>query len=94
MALAPADVAARLRSSVGLEERPGLLVRGVVDGSPGAEAGLRQGDLLVRAADRDLATPDDLFAVLATVQPGGQLAIGVVRGAEEHDVTVTFPAAD
>ena len=53
---------------------------------------LREGDLLVRAGDRDLAVPDDLFAVLATVQPGGELTIGVVRGAEALDVTVTFPA--
>ncbi len=92
VALAPADVATRLRRSVGLGERAGLLVRGVVDGSPGAEADLRQGDLLVRAGDRDLAVPDDLFAVLATVEPGGQLTLGIVRGAEELDVTVTFPA--
>ena len=54
--------------SVGLDERAGLLVRGVVDGSPAAAAGIREGDLLVRAGDRDLARPDDLFAVLAGVE--------------------------
>ena len=48
VALAPADVAARLRKSVGLDERAGLLVRGVVDDSPAAAAGIREGDLLVR----------------------------------------------
>ena len=57
VALAPADVAARLRRSVGLGERDGLLVRGVVDGSPAAAAGIREGDLLVRAGDRDLRRP-------------------------------------
>ena len=92
VALAPADLAARLRRSVGLDEREGLLVRSVVDGSPAAAAGLREGDLLVRAGDRDLKVPDDLFAVLAAIQPGGELTISVVRGAEALDVTVTFPA--
>ena len=70
VALAPPHVAARLRRSVGLPERDGLLVRGVVDDSPAAAAGIREGDLLVRAGDRDLVTTDDLFAVLAEVAPG------------------------
>jgi serine protease Do len=90
VALAPPHLAARLRRSVGLEARDGLLVRGVVDDSPAAAAGIKEGDLLVRAGDRELRNADDLFAVLATVDTGGQLAIGVVRGAEELTVTVTF----
>lgn len=94
VALAPAEVAARLRRSVGLDERAGLLVRGVVEGSPAEAAGIGEGDLLVRAGDRDLTAPDDLFAVLATVQPGGELVVSVVRGSAAADVTVTFPAAD
>ena len=90
VALAPADVAARLRRSVGLDERAGLLVRGVVDDSPAATAGIKEGDLLVRAGDRELATPDDLFGALGGVEAGGQLAVALVRGAEELTVTVTF----
>jgi serine protease Do len=90
VALAPSHLAARLRRSVGLDARDGLLVRGVVDDSPAAAAGIKEGDLLVKAGDRELATPDDLFTVLATVDSGGQLVIGLVRGAEELTVTVTF----
>jgi S1-C subfamily serine protease len=90
VALAPPEVAARLRRSVGLDERDGLLVRGVVDGSAAAAAGIREGDLLTKAGDHDLRLPEDLFAVLADVAPGGQLTIALVRGAEESTVTVTF----
>ena len=43
VALAPTDVAARLRRSVGLDERDGLLVRSVVDDSPAAAAGHPRG---------------------------------------------------
>ena len=35
----------RLRRSVGLPERDGVLVRGVEDGSPAAAAGIESGDL-------------------------------------------------
>jgi serine protease Do len=90
VALAPQHVAARLRRSVGLDERDGLLVRGVVDDSPAANAGVKEGDLLVRAGDRELKTLDDLFTALAGVEAGGQLQLGLVRGVEELNVTVTF----
>ena len=92
VALADPHVASRLRQAVGLPERDGLLVRGVVDDSPASAAGIQTGDLLVRAGDRDLAAPDDLFAVLATVDPGSELTINLVRGADELTVTATFPA--
>jgi S1-C subfamily serine protease len=90
VALAPQHVAAQLRRSVGLDERDGLLVRGVVDDSPAANAGVKEGDLLVRAGEQDLKTLDDLFTALAGVETGAQLQLGLVRGVEELTVTVTF----
>jgi serine protease Do len=86
VALAPARVARRMRAAVGLPERDGLLVRGVVDGSPAARAALERGDLLVRAGDRPLATMDDLFEALDGA--GDKLALGVVRGAEERELEI------
>ena len=53
IAVAPAHVARRLRRSVGLADRDGILVRGVEDGSPAAGAGIREGDLIVRVAGSD-----------------------------------------
>ena len=75
-----------MRGAVGLPERDGLLVRGVVDGSPAARAALERGDLLVRAGDRPLASMDDLFDALD--QAGGTLALGVVRGTEERELEI------
>jgi serine protease Do len=94
VALAPPHVAAKLRRAVGLPDRDGLLVRGVVEASPAAGAGITEGDLLVRAGDRELASVDDLFAALAGVTPGSELAITLLRGTEELTVTATWPAAD
>ena len=47
VAVAPSHVARRLRRSVGLPERDGLLVRDVEEGSPAARAGIVDGDLIV-----------------------------------------------
>lgn len=84
--LAPSHVARGLRRAVGLPEREGLLVREVEEGSPAANAGIVEGDLIVEAAGRTIATADDLFDALAT---SGDLSIGLVRGADELSVTVS-----
>jgi len=86
IAVAPAAIARRLRASVGLTERDGLLVRGVEDGSPAARAGIREGDLLIEAAGRSLADPDTLPEILATA--GLPIELKIVRGDEERTVSV------
>ncbi len=86
VAVAPAHVARRLRRSVGLPERDGLLVRGVEDGSPAARAGIQEGDLLVEAAGRSVSSPDDLFEALSTA--GDSFEVKVIRGTEERTVAI------
>jgi serine protease Do len=86
VALAPPRIARRMRAAVGLPDRDGLLVRGVVEGSPAHRAGLERGDLLVRAGETALAGTDDLFDALDAA--ADTLALGVVRGAEETTIEV------
>jgi serine protease Do len=88
VALAPARAARRMRSAVGLPERDGLLVRGVVDDSPAARAGIARGDLLAAANGTPLLGVDDLFDALEDAR--GELSLTVVRGAEERDVKVAL----
>jgi S1-C subfamily serine protease len=90
VALAPPRAAREMRRAVGLPERDGLLIRGVEDDGPADKAGLRRGDLIVEAAGRSLATPDDLFEALEGVSQGDSLVLRVVRGTEELDVRVAF----
>jgi serine protease Do len=87
--LAPAHVARRLRRAVGLDERDGLLVRDVEDGSPAAKSGIAQGDLIVAAAGRSVATADDLFDAIGSVAADAPLEVTLVRGTEERTVTIT-----
>jgi serine protease Do len=88
--LAPAHVARKLRASVGLPQRDGLLVRVVEPGSPATAAGLRQGDLIVAAGGQAVASVDDLYNVLDVAATEGTLAVTVVRGTEEVEVRVSF----
>jgi serine protease Do len=89
--LAPVHVARRLRRSVGLPERDGLLVRAVEEGSPAARAGLRSGDLLVAANGQPLTNSDELYDALDSA--ADSLLLTVVRGVDELTVTVSFAEA-
>jgi len=86
VAVAPSHIARRMRRSVGLPERDGILVRGVEDGSLAGDAGIEAGDLLVEAGGRPISDADDLFAALGALELPFDLKL--VRGAEERTVRI------
>jgi serine protease Do len=86
IAVAPAHVARRLRRSVGLPEREGVLVRGVETGSPAERAGIAEGDLLVAAGGRPVDDVDALHEILR--ESGLPIELTLVHGTEERTVTV------
>jgi len=88
IALAPPEVAAKLRASVGLPPREGLLVRGVEPEGPAAEAGIAEGDLLVASGETALTSIESLHQVLDSASE--TLSLTVVRGTDERTVTVTL----
>ncbi|CAN5531917.1 trypsin-like peptidase domain-containing protein [soil metagenome] len=90
VAIAPNHVARRLRQSVGLPDRAGVLVRGVEDGSLADAAGIEAGDLIVSAGERAIKDADDLHDALAALDTPFEVAL--VRGADEQTVTVGAPA--
>jgi serine protease Do len=92
IALHPSRVARRLRASVGLPEREGLLVSGVEPDGPAARAGVRGGDLVVAAGGTPLTGPDDLFEILRSLGSDDPLTLRIVRGTEEVEVRVPVEA--
>ena len=87
IALAPARAARRMRAAVGLPERDGLLVRGVVEDSPAAKAGVERGDLLVGVNGKPLSSVDELFDAL---EAGGETLVRR-RCAATEERTVDVP---
>ena len=90
--LVPGRAARQIRRAAGLPDRDGVLIQEVEDGSPAANAGLRRGDLIVQAAGSPVTSIDDLYQAVDNLGPAEALALGVVRGAEELSVSVTFAA--
>ncbi len=84
--LAPAHVARRLRRSVGLPERDGLLVRGVEDGGPAARAGIVEGDLITEVGGTPVADADALLEAIGALPTPYEIRI--VRGVDELVLTI------
>ncbi len=86
VAVAPNHVARRMRRSVGLPERDGILVRGVEDGSLAEAAGIQAGDLIVEAGGTPITDADDLHTALSTLEL--PFEVKLVRGTDERTVQV------
>lgn len=70
-----------LARRLGYPERGGLLVMGVVPGSPAEEAGLRPRDLVMEAGGRRVGTLEDFAEIVLSAPRGRPLAL-LVRGPE------------
>jgi DNA-binding MarR family transcriptional regulator len=93
LTLAAAHAAIELREAVGLPPVPGLLVRAVAADGAAARAGLRVGDVLLAAGDRELRSAGALHAAVAEGAAAGTLALRVLRGTGELTVAVALDAA-
>ena len=77
------------RQRAGAAGDAALLVVGVKDESPAAQAGLLVGDVLVALDSVTLASPEDLVDLLAGDRVGRPLTMRVLRGGSPVDVQVT-----
>jgi DNA-binding MarR family transcriptional regulator len=84
LTLISAHVTIAMRRAVGLPEVVGLLVRHVEDGSRAERAGIRTGDVLVRAGGRELRSVASLYAALHENAGGGAVTIVTVRGVDSE----------
>lgn len=90
LTLAPTHVTMRMRTDVGLPPASGLLVRDVVDGGPASAAGVRQGDVLLRAGQYELRSVAALYAAIADAAPQHRMRVEVVRGVTERVLSLSL----
>jgi S1-C subfamily serine protease len=72
----------RLRRLYGLNEEKGILVIGVENESPADRAGILDGDVILRYADRPVSGIDDLHRLLTEDHIGQAAELNVLRGQE------------
>jgi serine protease Do len=72
----------------------GIGIRAVADGGPGRLAGLRAGDVIVRAGDRPVRNFLDWEAALLDLGVGDSLRVAVRRGGEDETQIATLRAVE
>jgi serine protease DegQ len=82
------DLTAALAESFGLQGARGVLVAGVVKGSPAADGGLRAGDVVLSVAGRPISGSRELLDTVAALRPGQAVEVNLLRDRRETRLTV------
>jgi serine protease Do len=69
--------------------KPGALVTLVESDTPASKAGLRKGDLVVRMDQSPVRDADELRFLLRDVPVGSRVTLGIVRGSDKREVTIS-----
>jgi serine protease Do len=72
-----------------LPETSGALLASVVSGSPAAKAGLQPGDVIEAVNGQKIASPRDLALTVASVAPGAEAKVQILRDGQDRDVNLT-----
>jgi len=75
----------------GVKDGEGVLVRSVEKGSAAEKAGLKAGDVIVKADNEKLTDRSDLSHILRSHRTGGKMTLVVMRDKHEQTFTVTLP---
>src|ERR1700722_5877912 len=74
----------------GQADHGGVVVRGFSPDSPAGKAGLKEGDRIVKAGDKDGKSFADLKDVVAGHKPGDKVMLKVMRDDKEQSINVTL----
>ncbi len=83
------QVTSDIAAAVGLPAIAGAIINDLDPGGPAARAGLRQGDVILRANGRELEDARAVARSVAMAPIGAALAIGVWRDNKEQTIPVT-----
>jgi serine protease Do len=75
----------------GVKDGEGVLVRSVEKGSAAEKAGLKAGDVIIKADNEKLTDRSDLSHILRSHRTGGKMTLVVMRDKHEQTFTVTLP---
>ncbi len=81
---------ADMAKSLGLTDVRGAVVSDVQPGSPGARAGLKEGDVILALDGKPIDSSNDLRNHVAPLGPDAKVTLSVLRDGRTHDITATL----
>jgi putative serine protease PepD len=84
------SVTPQLRSEYGLTPSSGAVILSIVQGSPAAQAGLQQEDVIVKIGSTAITSAADLQSAVQNDKAGQTISLTFYRGAKQHTVSLTL----
>ncbi len=85
----PQDISPELAESFGVKASQGVLITGVLQGGPAAQAGMKPGDVIVAVAGKNVANVSEMLAAVAALKPGSSANFKLQRGDSALALDVT-----
>jgi serine protease Do len=83
------DLDPEVASRLGLDQQKGVLVAKVHEGSPAANAGLKDGDIITSLAGKPVKNGHDLQSVVSSLSLNQPVSLTVLRDGERKELNVT-----
>ncbi|SUT86364.1 protease DegS precursor [Actinobacillus ureae] len=77
-----------LYSDASQEKTKGVLITGVAENGPAAQAGIEENDRILKVGDVDAESPTQMIDLLANIKPGTQVKVQVLRSGQVMEVNV------
>ncbi|MDI9526634.1 MAG: DegQ family serine endoprotease [Pseudomonadota bacterium] len=84
------EITPEIAEAMELKTPRGVLIADVIKGSPAAEAGIRQGDVVVSINGKEVNDPSALQFLVSEIAPGTKVPVTVIRNGSRKSVTVTI----
>jgi serine protease Do/serine protease DegQ len=88
------DLNQDMAEAFGLESPSGALIESVQDGTPAARAGIERGDIITLIEGEEVESVADLRLKIASIRPGTDVAVSILRDGEVEELTVTLGSLD
>lgn len=85
----PQDLSPELAESFGIQQGAGVIITGVLQDGPAAQAGLKPGDVITRVADKDVKNVAELLSAVAALPPGTPADLEIMRREGKSVLQVT-----
>ena len=85
----PNDLSPELAETFGVKASSGVIITGVLQNGPAAQAGIRPGDVITAVAGKTTASVSDLLSQVAALKPGAPAHFTLMRRDEKVDIDVT-----
>ncbi len=85
----PQELSAELAETFNVRTRQGVIITGVLQNGPAAQAGVKPGDVITAVAGQTVGNVTELLSAVAALKPGTPAKLKVQRRDEERELTVT-----